>query len=207
MRSLIVIAGALMLSGCGISARPSAVTLDKPIAIERTPLKAALSVPPAVETYRWSGGAASWSGSMMNADFLLGPPLAEALRTNLARGVKVVAQSEADLIVEPAVVNMEWRIDDDGQSLKQAAIGLAGAALSRPAVLVSVDVQLTAYTPDKRQVYRRTVTGRGIAWNGTGLRFSTERAATDAASFAVSEAAARAVQQMVVDPEVLALRR
>lgn len=207
MRKLAVVACALVLSGCGITARPLAVPLDKPIAIEQTPLKAALAIPPNIENYRWSGGAASWSGSMMNADFLLGPPLVEALRTSIARGAKVVSLSEADLIVEPAITNMEWRIDDDGQTFKQAAIGLAGAALSRPTVLVAIDLQLTAYTPDRRQVYRRTVTGRGMGWNGTGLSFSTEWAATDAASIAVSEAAARAVQQMVIDPEIQALCR
>lgn len=193
-----------MGSGCAVRTNPEMVELVQPIAIERVSLKTALVVPPGLEEYRWSGGASSLSGSLMMLELPLGRPMVEALRTRLAEASDAAPRSEAELLVEPMIAGAEWRIDDDSQAIKGAAFGVAGAAASRPAAVVSVDLQIIARTKDGREVYRRTVTGRGMGWNGTALSFSTERAATSAASYALSEAAAKAVQQLVADPAVRA---
>lgn len=175
---------AVWLTGCAIRANPESVELAQPIPIERVPLKTALVVPPGLEEHRWSGGASSLWGSLMTLELPLGRPTVEALQTRLAAASEVAPRSEAELLVEPAIAGAEWRIDEDSQAIKGAAFGVAGTAASRPAAVVSVDLQLIARTKDGREVCRRTVTGRGMGWSGTALSFSTERAATTAASYA-----------------------
>lgn len=206
MRSLFMaLSAALLLTGCAVSVRPSAVQTPAIDISERLPIKAALTLRQGFEDYHYKGRPTSWSGSTYTADIALGEPSTHALRYHMASAFTVVPAGKADLTIEPAFAAVEWRIDDDGQAAKQAALGVIGTAMTAPAAVVEVRLQLTATDRDGRQVYQRAVTGRGVSQASSVFSFSVEREVEVAASYALSDAVARAVQQLALDPAVRAL--
>lgn len=205
MRRLIMALSAIvLLSGCAVSVRPSAVQTPAVDISERLPIKAALVLPQGFEDYHYKGRPTSWSGSTYTADIALGEPSTNALRYYVASAFTVVPSGQEQITIEPSFAAVEWRIDDDGQAAKQAAFGILGTATTAPAAVVEVRLRLTATNREGRQVYQRTVTGRGVSQASSVFSFSVEREVEVAASYALSDAVARSVQQISVDPAVRA---
>lgn len=209
MRKSICAAGALLLlTGCAVSIKPEAVQLPSAAATQRLPVKVALVLPSGFEQYRYSGRPTSLSGTAFTANMDIGAPTAEALRSRFAEAFTVVPPGpDADVTVEPAIAGVEWRIDDDGQALKQAAIGVFGTMATAPAAITEMRLSLTAYDRNRQVIYQRTVNGRGAGQAGSALSFSMEREVRNSASYALSDASARAVQQLAADPALRALAR
>lgn len=139
IRAVMTALAVLAVGGCTVAVRPKAVNVPTVARPDRVPVKVALTLPPGFEQYRWSGRPTSWSGTAYTAEIELGAPTADALRSHMASTFQVVpAGPEADLTIEPAIVYTQWKIDDDGQLEKQAAIGLLGSAISKPSAVTEI---------------------------------------------------------------------
>lgn len=199
-KTLLAIILALAVSACStIVVQPQEYRPPSYAQVQQHPARVALALPAGFAEHRHVGSPEGLSGSLRTFEFHLGRPMTEALRTQLGTSFTLAPEgTPTDILIRPAFDGFRFAIDDDGQALKGGLFGpILGGAASAPVALTELGFRLEALDADGNLLAAIRVTGRGASRGASALSFSMEREFTTSTSVAITDAASRAIADLV----------